>query len=500
MSLALTVVIGAGVAYLLHRWASTTPVESASTADHVTGEDERLHTTPVENASTVDHVTGEDERLPPTQAPAAEPSSDDTGPQEDVRELIAQTDQQVTVLPSQDRDATAQVQASTTMAMRETDRVAPSAPSAAPAAPASADEEPAAAAAPPSVPAARPSRSCHRCGCDNAQKRLSRCSRCKAVYFCSRECQAAAWPTHRANVSRRRRLLPASPAKSIEAIAEEAAREEAKLAKLQHEKQEAALAHLNMGTPSAYREAAKLAAESAALAARRANIARDTASAVEGGVGHWVLSGMLKHLAEEECNARSLCVKARLRSGDAAAALSEADLAVAAAERTEDLPHLVDSVVMRGTALLHVRGPQAAMDEHERALRLCKDSPWRGAPSASACDTDGVAARRHDARRMLGAEASARSNLARDLHGMDRVDEALALQERAVTLRREADGDAAADGEASAGERGELRRALGQTLCNYGIMLGGAADAATPDRLQQGRACWRSAAAGARDG
>ena len=92
---------------------------------------------------------------------------------------------------------------------------------------------------------------------------------------------------------------------------------------------------------------------------------------------------MLKHLAEEECNARSLCVKARLRSGDAAAALSEADLAVAAAERTEDLPHLVDSVVMRGTALLHVRGPQAAMDEHERALRLCKDSPWRGAPSAT---------------------------------------------------------------------------------------------------------------------
>ena len=197
MSLALTVVIGAGVAYLLHRWASTTPVESASTADHVTGEDERLHTTPVENAGTVDHVTGTDERLPPTQVPAAEPSSDDTGPQEDVRELIAQTDQQVTVLPSQDRDATAQVQASTTMAMRETDRVAPSAPSAAPAAPASADEEPAAAAAPPSVPAARPSRSCHRCGCDNAQKRLSRCSRCKAVYFCSRECQAAAWPTHK---------------------------------------------------------------------------------------------------------------------------------------------------------------------------------------------------------------------------------------------------------------------------------------------------------------
>lgn len=243
-----------------------------------------------------------------------------------------------------------------------------------------------------------------------------------------------------------------------------------------------------MGTPSAYREAAKLAAESAALASRRASIARDTASAVEGGVATEVLSGMLKHLAEEECNARSLCVKARLRSGDAAAALSEADLAVAAAERTEDLPHLVDSVVMRGTALLHVRGPQAAMDEHERALRLCKDSPWRGAPSASACDTDGVAARRHDARRMLGAEASARSNLARDLHGMDRVDEALALQERAVTLRREADGDAAADGEASAGERGELRRALGQTLCNYGIMLGGAADAATPDRLQQGRA------------
>ena len=41
-------------------------------------------------------------------------------------------------------------------------------------------------------------KSCLFCGDDNPETHLLRCSVCKSVYFCSRACQRAAWPTHKA--------------------------------------------------------------------------------------------------------------------------------------------------------------------------------------------------------------------------------------------------------------------------------------------------------------
>ena len=75
---------------------------------------------------------------------------------------------------------------------------------AAPAAPKTATQttapKPAAPAAPKTATQAPDGvkKSCLFCGDDNPETHLLRCSVCKSVYFCSRACQRAAWPTHKA--------------------------------------------------------------------------------------------------------------------------------------------------------------------------------------------------------------------------------------------------------------------------------------------------------------
>jgi hypothetical protein len=43
--------------------------------------------------------------------------------------------------------------------------------------------------------------------CSKASESLQRCGRCKTVCYCSKECQVAHWPTHKANCKRPNYLL-----------------------------------------------------------------------------------------------------------------------------------------------------------------------------------------------------------------------------------------------------------------------------------------------------
>jgi len=43
--------------------------------------------------------------------------------------------------------------------------------------------------------------------CSSASKSLQKCGRCKIVCYCSKECQAAHWPTHKTNCKRPNYLL-----------------------------------------------------------------------------------------------------------------------------------------------------------------------------------------------------------------------------------------------------------------------------------------------------
>lgn len=43
------------------------------------------------------------------------------------------------------------------------------------------------------------SSSCHHCRKTGTPAQFSRCSKCKAAFYCGRECQVAAWPSHKAS-------------------------------------------------------------------------------------------------------------------------------------------------------------------------------------------------------------------------------------------------------------------------------------------------------------
>ena len=261
-------------------------------------------------------------------------------------------------------------------------------------------------------------------------------------------------------------------AAQVEEVEESWESHDARLAEEQHAAFEQAQVQMSSGTPSSYRDAVKLALKCAGLAARRAALVKaqeeDKDPRGEEGTKSEFralqVEVLLRAIAKEEFGARSVAVTAHLRCGDPSAALREAGEAVAAAERSGHVPSQVDASVMRGLALLHLEGPHAALGEHERALQLCVAEVKR-------CEEAMTLPPEQERLALVSAEASARSNVARDLHGLGRKAEALEMSAKAVEKRREA---LALEEAKNDGREAPLKaaiRSLSATLCNHAAML-----------------------------
>ena len=206
-----------------------------------------------------------------------------------------------------------------------------------------------------------------------------------------------------------------------------------------------------LGNASGYRRSAERASEAASLASVRALHASDDE-----------VSRRECLLQESQC--RCLAMQAHLRLGDLPAALREAVLASEKAEASGDVAQRAEAKIAHGTAMLRsaagTEAGQHALSAFGEAVALCERArqqpPLPGATS-----------------RLLVAEGSARSNLARAMHSMDDEAGALCEQRRAVGLRREylaavtSDTTARADASALL----ESHRQLASTLCNYAAML-----------------------------
>jgi MYND finger/Plasmid pRiA4b ORF-3-like protein len=57
------------------------------------------------------------------------------------------------------------------------------------------------------TPDSTESHKCHKCGEKEGEEKYQRCGRCKAVRYCSRDCQAADWSHHRSSCKPKNYLL-----------------------------------------------------------------------------------------------------------------------------------------------------------------------------------------------------------------------------------------------------------------------------------------------------
>ena len=137
-------------------------------------------------------------------------------------------------------------------------------------------------ASPPETPAsppegASPAKSCLHCA--KSAGKLLRCSKCQLVHFCSRDCQAAAWPKHR-------KVCVASPAAKAKAEAS-ASREETIATQLTAQETEIESLHaqgsaaLMSAVPTEIRRARRLFVEASELCAARREVL--VASGIDGG-------------------------------------------------------------------------------------------------------------------------------------------------------------------------------------------------------------------------
>ena len=366
------------------------------------------------------------------------------------------------------------------------------------------------------------SKACLACGA--CEGKLMRCGSCKTVFFCSRDCQIAAWPAHKAECAATARTTRAAPKStparrcspdSVTAAAESFERQERR-ALLEHEADvSSASAALRSGAVSGLRRAAELAAASAQRAARRA-VELPYAQPSSGGGGEAAVSAAARAAWHRRAAASyRMSASAYVQLRCLPEAIEQSDHAVSAAETSGDAVAKVEALVGRGLARLHAQDVHAAYDDQAEAVRLCEvlraaEAAHAPPPSvqeavASRGATEGVAvaavaaaAERASAERaaidLLAAEASARSNLGRSLFELERGREGMREQRRAVALRRqllarEEEVHAAAGGGSSADVvGGTLHSAvvgLAQTLCNYAAMLangpGCAAEGADPN-------------------
>ena len=343
-----------------------------------------------------------------------------------------------------------------------------------PAAPIAAAPEPAAPiAAAPLTPLKPDAHRCASCGrAPTTAKSLLRCSRCKAVAYCSRECQAAAFPGHKKACALRADLLGKLRRKSAEGSSAQASA-------VQRDELER--------TCTLFREAGCHAAElRGSLEADLGDFptwwpitgtdgaAGTTQTASQGLPGLWACEAEMRR-----CLAASLL---RLRQpADAQAAAAEAR---ACALKAGDVTLQVDAMAVEATCQLN----QGAFDEAQAifvaALALCQDR--RAADEDEERSPEGEGS---DDGRFDRAECSLRSNYARLCVATDRMDEATSQMARAVDLRRVrfaavtgAYGRAGMEGEDGSEWKGIPRihaaaKELAGTLINHAGVL----QAAAPD-------------------
>jgi hypothetical protein len=344
----------------------------------------------------------------------------------------------------------------------------------------------------------------HCQGCGTTVGKLLRCGGCQRVFFCSRTCQGLAWPRHKDLCAE---IKAAKMASASDSPAPSPQHAWLCALLVQHAKARAAEVAFRMGSVSSYRRSAELSREAARVASLRAALAAHEPAR--------------RVCCMHEAQMHGMSANAWLRCGDVPAALRAARLASTCAEASGDVAQCVEAKIALGTAFMKLPDeteshrdtnglatePVAeAIAIFREAVALC-EREW----AASAAGTPPVAfapmpgppmetpaGRLRDRdrdrdRRLQAAEASARSNLARALHGSDPA-RALVELERAVALRRRVLADAGAEANTEADDVPEKRRQLASTLCNYAAILSAA------DQLGAARSAFEEALPHARSG
>jgi tetratricopeptide (TPR) repeat protein len=261
--------------------------------------------------------------------------------------------------------------------------------------------------------AALPRDACAVCGQRSDAAKPLRCSRCTLVHYCSAECQAAAWPSHKQTCIAKSDF-------------------DAKVTRLQSEGNGA----LQTGVPSEARRAAALFVEAAAACEAR-RVPLDASSAA------W------RELWASESDMRAMGAQCLLRS-NVSEALDQAVCAVSAARHSGDTTKLVDRMTTHATVLLRAAAESnskaqllEARAELVQALAICEQSRQQQQQQQQASDD---AASDHAAGSVIAAvrqcpmvlaEAVTRSALGRALFALDDHAAAEEQFERAVALRRE---------------------------------------------------------------
>ena len=374
-----------------------------------------------------------------------------------------------------------------------TERVAAEAPAAADSAATADAADAAAAEALASLVIPDEERHCQ--GCGTTVGKLLRCGGCQRVFFCSRTCQGLAWPRHKDLCAEIKAAKTAS-ASDTRAPSPQHAWLCALL--VQNAKARAAEAAFRMGSASSYQRSAELAREAARVASLRAALAAHEPAR--------------RVCCMHEAQMHGMSANAWLRYGDVPAALRAARLASTCAEASGDVAQCVEAKIVLGTAFRklpddaesHRDVNGLATEPVAEAIAICREAvalcerEWAtssaGTPLAAPAPTCTPGPPSETpAGRLRAAEASARSNLARALHGSDPA-RALVELERAVALRRRVLADSGAEADTEADAVPEKRRQLASTLCNYAAVLSAA------DQLGAARSAFEEALPHARSG
>ena len=332
----------------------------------------------------------------------------------------------------------------------------------------------------PEPPPALPTKSCMACGVntEGGGIKLQRCSRCQNVYFCSRKCQAEAWPTHKNECK---------PSKAVQERAELKT-----LERKQQELYEEGFKAMQTNELGENRRAAKLLIEAACMCVKRRE--KLTVGSDEG-----------KQAYLKESELHGLAAQCYLRLQMVKEASKEAEASVAAAKQSGSVARTVESTAAMVLVLL--RGPQdgwrGAKVDLENSIASCiKERKWRKQMSKKAleenkCDEAATYDPEGDEScTLLCAEAVARSALMRVLFALNDNEEdedgaqpALDQITKGVALRREhlrirekrllaitnphPGSHYTKEATVARAECKEAQRQLSSTLINYAGMLTG---------------------------
>ena len=309
---------------------------------------------------------------------------------------------------------------------------------------------------------------------------MLRCSRCKCVPYCSRECKAAAWPSHKGACAKRSELKKQLDSKARAGCA----------------------ALSTASTRPDLKHAAELCTHAADLAAEL----RESLADGLGDFPRWwplelevaaaVGNGGEQRLWHAESEMRRCTSTARMRLGDFGGAKAAATAARVCAEHSGDVARQVDAMVSEGCALLNggmldraSASLKGAIELSERATRRAAGGGGGGAGAGAGSGAgargagagSGAGARVAGAA-LLAAEAAARSNLSRVLVSQGDTRAAAEQMRLAVSNRRSAWDDAQeaarAGTDALAGhcDLAGAARQLGSTLINHAGVLCAAED------------------------